>query len=161
MKLVNPDAIPLMIVWKELVVVASAFEVIIDDVDTTPFTVEVRTFAAAERLFPLMKLAVVVAITPFTTEVSTKSLVVVEMARVCDVPAFMIDCRSVLVETPLIVVVRIVPEAESALELMMVDVETEPPTFEVIVLTEDDKVLGTERFVIVAFVITELVEVEF
>jgi hypothetical protein len=40
---------------------------------------------------------------------------------------------------------------------IIVDVDTDPPIFEVIVFTDDDKVFGTSRFVIVAFVITAFV----
>jgi hypothetical protein len=113
MKFVKPEAIPFMIVWKELVVVASMLEVMIDEVDVTPFTTDVSTFAAAESEFEFTKLAVVVAVTPFTIDVSTKLFVVVDMVRVCEVPAFMRAWRSVLVATPLMMVVRTVPDAAS------------------------------------------------
>lgn len=99
-----------------------------------------------------MKFAVVVAITPLTTEVRTKLLVVVEMVRVCEVPASIIDWRSVEVATPLIVVVRTVPEAESALEVMMLEVAVEPPTFEVRILPSAESAFGTFKFVTDKFV---------
>lgn len=155
MMFANPELIPFTITSKTLAEEEATLEVMIEEVDVTPFTVEVSTLAAADSEFAFTKFAVVVATTPFTIEVRTKSLVVVEMVSVCEVPALMIDWRSVEVATPLIVVVSTVPEAESALEVMMLEVAVEPPTFEVRTLPLAERVFGTsklatERFVPVA-----------
>ena len=85
-----------------------------------------------------MKLAVVVEVTPLTVEVRVKLLVVVDTVRTLVVPALMIDWRSVEVATPLIVVVSTVPEAESALEVMIDEVATLPATLVVSVLPKAD-----------------------
>jgi hypothetical protein len=69
-----------------------------------------------------MKLAVVVEITPFVFEVSTKELVVVDMLRV--------------------------------LFVMIEEVATDPPMFEVRVLADATSVVGTERLVMVALFAT-------
>jgi hypothetical protein len=82
---------------------------------------------------------------------------VVEIVSVWDVPAFRIDCRSVLVATPLIVVVSTVPEAESAFEVMMLEVETAPATSEVSVLPRaeirfDTVVVATTPLILVVMI---------
>ena len=55
---------------------------IIDDVESTPFIVEVIVFTAEERLFEFIKFAVVVAILPFTVDLRVIVFVVVEIDRV-------------------------------------------------------------------------------
>ena len=82
MMFVRPEVMPLTITSNTLAEEEATFEVIMEEVEVTPFTVEVSTFAAAESVLLLMKLAVVVAMTPFTVDVSTKSLVEVEIVKV-------------------------------------------------------------------------------
>lgn len=78
----RPELIPFTITSNTFAEDEATLEVMIEEVDVTPFTVEVRTLAAAEREFWLTKFAVVVATTPLTTEVRTKSFVVVDIERV-------------------------------------------------------------------------------
>lgn len=69
----------------------SVFELIMEEVEVTPFTTEVNSLIAEVRSFWLMKLAVVVEVTPLTLEVSVKELVEVATVRTLVVPALMID----------------------------------------------------------------------
>ena len=115
------------------------FELTRDEVEVTPFTTLVRVFTAEVSAFWFMKLAVVVETTPLTVEVRVKLLVEVETVRRLVVPEFMIDCRSVLVATPLMVVVRRVPEAERELEVITEVVPIDPPTFEDITFPEFER----------------------
>ena len=67
-------------------------------------------------------------------------------------------------DTPLIIVSRELAEVEAVLELMIVEVPTDPPTLEVSVLAEELRMLDvfklvTDKFVLVPLVITALVTV--
>jgi hypothetical protein len=75
---------------------------------------------------------------PLTVEVSVKELVEVETVSVCDVEDAMRLVRSVEVATPLIVVVRIVPDVERAFDDMTEDVAVTPLIVVVKVLPESD-----------------------
>jgi hypothetical protein len=66
-------------------------ELIMEEVEVTPLTTEVSSFTAEVRAFWLMKLAVVVAVTPFTVDVRVKLLVEVETVRTLVVPELMMD----------------------------------------------------------------------
>lgn len=127
-------------------------ELMIEDVEVTPLTTEVSSFTAEVREFWSMKLAVVVEVTPLTVEVRVKLLVVVDTVRTLVVPALMMDWRSVEVATPLTVEVRTVPEAVSPLEVMIEDVPMEPPRLEVRVLPVAERLLVVLRLVMVALV---------
>lgn len=96
-------------------------ELTIEVLVESPLMVEVSVLTAEERSLLLRKLAVVVAIRPFTVEVSIKELVDVETVRVFDVEDATRLVRFVEVATPLMVVVRIAPEVEILL-LVMTDV---------------------------------------
>jgi hypothetical protein len=48
--LLTAEVIPLTIVWNVLVVVATVFEVMILEVETTPLTFEVIVFVADDRV---------------------------------------------------------------------------------------------------------------
>ena len=96
-------------------------ELIIEVLVESPLMVEVSVLTAEERSLLLRKEAVVVAIRPFTVEVSIKELVDVETVRVFDVEDATRLVRFVEVATPLMVVVRIAPEVEILL-LVMTDV---------------------------------------
>ena len=61
-----------------------------------------------------MKFAVVVATFPFTIEVRVRELVDVETVRVFEVLEATRFVRLVVVATPLILVVRVVPEVKSS-----------------------------------------------
>lgn len=63
----------------------SVLELMIEVEEATPFTTDVSVFTALERSFELTKLAVVVVITPFVSEVRMKLLVEVETERVWEV----------------------------------------------------------------------------
>jgi hypothetical protein len=76
-----------------------------------------------------------------------KELVDVETVRIFVVPALMIDCKSVEVETPFTIEVSIVPDAVKLLELIIEEVEIDPPMLDVIVLDADDNVFGTSKLV--------------
>jgi hypothetical protein len=71
----------------------------------------------------------------------------VETVRIFVVPALMIDCKSVEVETPFTIEVSIVPDAVKLLELIIEEVEIDPPMLDVIVLDADDNVFGTSKLV--------------
>ena len=73
---------PLIIVVNTPLEAVIEFELIIDVVVDTPFIDEVRVFTADDKMLLSTKLAVVVAMTPLTTEVSTNELVDVEILRV-------------------------------------------------------------------------------
>ncbi len=114
-----------------MVVMTPAFaateeEVMIEVLVARPLMVEVRVLTADVRSFPLTNRAVVVATLPLTTEVSMKELVDVETVSVFEVDDATRAVRSVVVATPLIVVVRRVPEVERALEEMTDDVAVIP-----------------------------------
>ena len=122
-------------------------ELIIEEVPVTPLTIDVNSLTAEERAFWLMKLAVVVEVTPFTVDERVKELVEVETVNTLVVPAFMIDWRSVDVATPFTIEVSIVPLDVKLLELIIDEVEIDPPMLEVIVLEAEDKVFGTSKLV--------------
>ena len=96
-------------------------ELTIEVLVESPLMVEVSVLTAEERSLLLRKEAVVVAIRPFTVEVSIKELVDVETVSVFDVEDATRLVRFVEVATPLMVVVRIAPEVEILL-LVMTDV---------------------------------------
>jgi hypothetical protein len=102
-----------------------------------PLTVEVRVFTADTKSLPFTKDAVVVAICPFTVEVSTKELVEVEIVRVCEVDDATRLVRSVEVATPLMVVVSTAPLVERALEVIIEEVAVTPLMVEVSVLPDE------------------------
>ena len=113
-------------------------EVMMDDVEVTPLIAEVSVLTAEESVLASTKLAVVVATIPLTVEVSVKELVEVETVSVCDVDDAMRLVRSVEVATPLIVVVRIVPDVERAFDDITEDVAVTPLIVVVKVLPESD-----------------------
>ena len=99
MILVIAEAIPLIIVWKVLVVVERVLVLMIDEVEITPFTLDVRVLVAEERLLVVLDasrlLKFVEVATPFTVEVRIDPLV----DRALDL------ITVVVADTPLIVVV--------------------------------------------------------
>ena len=76
------DVMPLMTVVRRFPVEVATELLIIEEVDTTPFTVEVRVFTAEASALAFTKLAVVVATLPLTIEVRMRELVVVATERV-------------------------------------------------------------------------------
>jgi hypothetical protein len=110
----------------------------IEVVDATPFTDEVRVLTAEARRLALMKLAVVVAVLPFTTEVSVNELVDVETVSVFDVEDATRLVRSVVVATPFMVVVSVVPDVEISFDEMTVEVATTPLIVVVKILPASD-----------------------
>jgi predicted dinucleotide-binding enzyme len=110
----------------------------IEVVDATPFTDEVRVLTAEARRLALMKLAVVVAVLPFTTEVSVNELVDVETVSVFDVEDATRLVRSVVVATPFTVVVSVVPDVEISFDEMTVEVATTPLIVVVKILPASD-----------------------
>lgn len=88
---------------------ASSLEVIIEEVAITSFTLEVRVFIEASKVFLLINDPVVVATFPFTVEVSIKVLVEVEISKRLEVDEATKLAKSVVVATPLIMVVKVVP----------------------------------------------------
>lgn len=114
-------------------------EVLMIDVEEeTPLIDEVRVLRAEESVLSLMKLAVVVAILPFTVDVSTKELVEVEIVRVFEVEDATRLVRSVDVATPLITVVSVVPEVEISFDDITEDVAVTPLIVVVKVLPVSD-----------------------
>ena len=107
-----------------------------------------------------MKFPVVVEMTPLMLELSMKLLVVVEIVRTFVVPALITDCKLVVVATPLIVEVNIVPATERLLLLIIGEVDIDPPRLEVRVFTDELKVLGTVRLVTFKLVVVALVAVK-
>ena len=85
----------------------------------TPLTMDVKVLTAELRELLLIKLAVVVETLPLTILLRVKELVVVETESILADPLLIIDCKSVLVDTPLIVEVRVVPDWERVLELIV------------------------------------------
>ena len=85
----------------------------------TPLTMDVKVLTAELRELLLIKLAVVVETLPLTILLRVKELVVVETESILVDPLLIIDCKSVLVDTPLIVEVRVVPDWERILELIV------------------------------------------
>jgi hypothetical protein len=108
-----------------------------------------------------MKFPVVVEMTPLIFELSTKLFVLVDMVKTLVVPALITDCKFVVVATPLIVEVSIVPATERLLELIIGVEDIDPPRLEVMVFTLLERVLGTDKFVVVKFVVVALVAVKF
>lgn len=87
-------------------------ELMIDVLEDTPLIVEVSVLTAEARSLLLRKLAVVVATFPFMIEVSMKELVEVDTESVFEVDDATRLVKSVDVATPLMVVVRVVPDVE-------------------------------------------------
>ena len=127
----------MMVVMTPLVAVIED-ELMIEVEDATPFTVEVRVLRAEARRLALMKLAVVVACLPFTTDVSVKELVDVETVSVFDVEDATRLVRSVVVATPFMVVVRKAPDVERAFDEMTDEVAVTPFIVVVKMLPESD-----------------------
>ncbi len=92
----------------------------------TPLMVEVRILAADTKSLLFIKRAVVVAGNPLMMEVRTKELVDVAMVSVFEVEDAIRLARLVDVATPLMIVVRSVPDVEIAL-LVMSDVVAVSP----------------------------------
>lgn len=115
-------ATPLMVVVRTAPDVERAFEVMMEEVATTPFTVEVRMFPAALWVKELMILA--------SEE-----------------------------ETPLTMVWMRLAEEDAVLEVMILEVPTDPPTFEVSVLPVAESVLVVVRLVTVKLVVVAEVTV--
>ena len=107
-----------------------------------------------------MKFPVVVEMTPLMLELSMKLLVVVEIVSTFVVPALITDCKLVVVATPLIVEVSIVPATERLLLLIIEEVDIDPPRLEVRVFTDELKVFGTVRLVTFKLVVVALVAVK-
>jgi hypothetical protein len=111
---------------------AESVEELMMDVEVaSPLIVEVSVFTADERSFELRKDAVVVAVLPLTIEVRVKELVLVDTVRVLEVEDATRLVRSVVVATPLMVVVRVAPEVEREL-LVMTDVVAVRPLIVVV-----------------------------
>jgi hypothetical protein len=125
-----------VVITPELALILLLF--IIELLEVIPLTFVVKVFKAEARVLVFIKLAVVVATIPLTFEVNTKELVPVEILKLFKVPEFIIDCRSVLVATPLMVVVRTVPLADIPLLFIILLVDTSPFIFVVKVFPEDD-----------------------
>jgi hypothetical protein len=118
---------------------AVSVELLMRDVDDeTPLMIEVRVLTAESRELLLMKLAVVVATFPLTVEVRIKELVEVDTVSVFEVDDATRLVRSVVVATPLMVVVRILPEVERAFDEITEDVAVTPLMIVVRVLPERD-----------------------
>jgi hypothetical protein len=109
----------------------SVDDVMMDVEVASPLMVEVSVFTADERSLLFRKEAVVVAIRPFTVEVSVNELVLVETVRVLEVEDATRLVRSVDVATPLIVEVSVAPEVESEVLVMMLVVAVIPLIVEV------------------------------
>lgn len=107
---------PLMIVVITPPLAASKEEVMILVEVERPLMMEVRVLTADERELELRKLAVVVAVLPLMILVRVKELVEVDTVSVLLVEDATKLVRSVEVATPLMVVVRVVPFVERALE---------------------------------------------
>jgi hypothetical protein len=69
------------------------------------------------------------------------------------VPDAITPVRSRSAVTPFTLEVIVAPDLVRLFELIIEEDEIEPPMFEVIVFEAEERVFGTERFVIVAFVI--------
>jgi hypothetical protein len=82
----------------------------------TPLTIEAKVLVVVERELELIKLVVVVEITPLTFEVKVKLLVVVAIDNTLDVTAVLVAI------TPLTLVVITLPSVEIPLLLMMLKV---------------------------------------
>lgn len=119
--------------------VADTVELLIIEVEeATPLIDEVSVLTAEARALPLMKVAVVVAILPFTVEVRIKELVVVEIVNVLEVEDATRLVRSVEVAIPLIVVVSVAPEVEISLDEITGEVAVTPLIVVVSVLPLND-----------------------
>ena len=116
----------------------SVEELMIEVDDETPLMMEVRVLTAEERELALMKDAVVVATLPLTVEVRVKELVEVETVRVLEVEEATRLVKSVVVATPLMMVVRVAPLVERAFEVMILEVACTPLTVEVRTLPDAD-----------------------
>ena len=88
-----------------------------------------------------------------------KLLVLVEIVKTLLVPALITDCKLVVVATPLIVEVSIVPEVERLLLLIIEVLAIDPPRLEVIVFTLLVSAFGTVRLVTARLVVVALVAV--
>lgn len=106
---------PLMMVVTTPALAERVEELIMDVEVESPLIVEVRVFTADERSLLFRKRAVVVAICPFTVEVSVKELVLVDTVSALDVEEATRLVRSVVVAMPLMVVVSTAPDVESEL----------------------------------------------
>jgi hypothetical protein len=120
---------------------ARVFELIREEVEVTPFTIEVSSLTALVREFEFTKLAVVVEITPFTFEVKVKLLVVVDTVRTLTVPDAKTALRLVVATTPFTIDESSVPVKDNTFAVITDVVPTEPPRFEVRVLPEFVRVL--------------------
>ncbi len=109
---------PLMMVVTTPALAESVEELMMDVEVEIPLTVEVRVLTADCRSLELRKDAVVVATRPFTVEVRVKELVLVDTVRVFAVEDATRLVRSVVVATPLMVVVRVAPDVERAFDVM-------------------------------------------
>ena len=106
-RLVIPDVIPLIKTANELVVVASALELINETgADTTPLTLEVKVLVVVEMLFVVLlasnPLTEVVEIIPFTLETRLDPDVVSELVVLLAI-AFIVLAPSELVLRVLVV----------------------------------------------------------
>lgn len=99
-------------------VAVSDEELIIEVEEATPLIVEVSVLTAEAKSWLLMKLAVVVAVLPLTIEVRMNELVEVDTVRIFEVDEATRLVRSVVVATPLMVVVSDEPLVERAFEVM-------------------------------------------
>ncbi len=117
---------PLMMVVTTPALAERVEELIMDVEVESPLIVEVRVFTADERSLLFRKRAVVVAICPFTVEVSVKELVLVDTVSALDVEEATRLVRSVVVAMPLMVVVRVAPEVERVFEVMILEVACMP-----------------------------------
>ena len=129
---------PLMTVVR-IPLAAASVELLIKEVEEeTPFMIEVSVLTAEKSELLLMKLAVVVATFPLTVEVRTKELVEVETVSVFEVEDATRLVRSVVVATPLMVVVRTAPDVERAFDEMTEEVAVTPLMIVVSVLPDRD-----------------------
>ena len=76
----------------------------------TPLTIDVRVLTADSSELELIKLAVVVEVLPLTIDVRVNELVEVETDNIFVEPLSIMDCKSVVVDIPLITLLRIVPD---------------------------------------------------
>lgn len=122
------DCTPFMMVEKRLLVEVAILLLIMVEVATTPLVVLVKVFKADDKVLEFTKFAVVVATLPFTIEVRVSELVEVDTVSVFEVDEAIRLLRSVEVATPLMRVVRVVPEVKiSFKEIKLKEVVVETP----------------------------------
>lgn len=117
--------------------------------EATPFTIVWNVLVVVDRVFELIKLNDVVATTPFVVLVSNIELVDEEFAKVLVVAEAIKLVKLVEVATPLIVEVRVAPEVERELEVIIDEVAVTPFTTEVRMLAAAESVFAFTKLAVV------------